>query len=603
QNTATTIIEGPIIDVGDVPPKDEIWVDKDSVVNSRTGPKDPGYDAPPKDEIKVDKDLVVSSKTGPATSSYDAPPKDEIIVDKDSVVNTRTGPKSPGNEASPKEETRINPSTATTIIEGPIIDVGDVPPKDEIWVDKDSVVSSRTGPIDPIYTLPPMEVVKIDKDSVVNSRTGPKIPSYDAPPKEVIKVDKDSVVNSTTGPKSSSYDAPPKDEIKVDKDSVVNSRTGPKRPEYDAPPKDETIVNRDSVINLRWGPKIPGYLEAPVISSAVSSAFSSLKVTGPQTAKSGPYMSQMTGEDGITAASKGQYAGNFTSDYLSGTTKVVSAEYTGTGNYMSAAIYGKCHPGTNHGYGGVFDGGYVGVRAQAFGSGNPIQYGVYATVHGWSTVGDKIAVFGDAAAANNNYGAVGEAHGGGINFGVYGRAYNGTVNWAGYFLGNVRVTGTFTNPKSSYIIDHPTAPESKYLTHTSVSSPDMMNVYNGNVVTDYNGYATVQLPEYFSSLNRDFRYQLTVIGQFAQAIVSDKIAGNRFSIRTDEPNVEVSWQVTGIRNDAFARANSSEAVQNKPADDQGTYLHPEVFGLSPDRAPAHHRPATDNKAGLAGRDE
>ena len=27
------------------------------------------------------------------------------------------------------------------------------------------------------------------------------------------------------------------------------------------------------------------------------------------------------------------------------------------------------------------------------------------------------------------------------------------------------------------------------------------------------------LPEYFSALNRDFRYQLTVIGQFAQAIM------------------------------------------------------------------------------------
>jgi hypothetical protein len=33
-------------------------------------------------------------------------------------------------------------------------------------------------------------------------------------------------------------------------------------------------------------------------------------------------------------------------------------------------------------------------------------------------------------------------------------------------------------------------------------------------------HATVQLPEWFSVLNKDFRYQLTVIGQFAQAIVA-----------------------------------------------------------------------------------
>jgi len=32
---------------------------------------------------------------------------------------------------------------------------------------------------------------------------------------------------------------------------------------------------------------------------------------------------------------------------------------------------------------------------------------------------------------------------------------------------------------------------------------------------------------WFEALNRDFRYQLTVIGQFAQAIVADKIANHR----------------------------------------------------------------------------
>jgi hypothetical protein len=75
----------------------------------------------------------------------------------------------------------------------------------------------------------------------------------------------------------------------------------------------------------------------------------------------------------------------------------------------------------------------------------------------------------------------------------------------------------------------------------------MMNVYNGNIRTDRHGLATVTLPDYFEALNGDFRYQLTVIGQFAQAIVARKIASNHFVIRTSKPNVEVSWQVTGIR--------------------------------------------------------
>jgi hypothetical protein len=46
-----------------------------------------------------------------------------------------------------------------------------------------------------------------------------------------------------------------------------------------------------------------------------------------------------------------------------------------------------------------------------------------------------------------------------------------------------------------------------------------------------------------------FRYQLTVIGQFAQAIVAAEIANRSFIIKTSKPGVKVSWQVTGIRQD------------------------------------------------------
>jgi hypothetical protein len=63
----------------------------------------------------------------------------------------------------------------------------------------------------------------------------------------------------------------------------------------------------------------------------------------------------------------------------------------------------------------------------------------------------------------------------------------------------------------------------------------MMNVYNGNVSTDADGNATVELPSYFEAINGDFRYQLTVIGQFAQAIVTEEVKDNHFSLRTDRP--------------------------------------------------------------------
>jgi len=127
-------------------------------------------------------------------------------------------------------------------------------------------------------------------------------------------------------------------------------------------------------------------------------------------------------------------------------------------------------------------------------------------------------------------------------------------------------------------MDHPLDPANKYLFHASVESSEMMNIYTGNITTDSQGEATVQLPEWFEVLNTDFRYQLTVIGQFAQAIVARKIENNQFGIRTSAPNVEVSWQVTGVRQDAYAKAHPLVVEQEKEERLRGFYIHPELYG-------------------------
>jgi hypothetical protein len=148
---------------------------------------------------------------------------------------------------------------------------------------------------------------------------------------------------------------------------------------------------------------------------------------------------------------------------------------------------------------------------------------------------------------------------------------------AGLFSGDVYVDGNLSKNGGSFKIDHPLDPANKYLYHSFVESPDMMNIYNGDVTTDGGGHATVTLPDWFEALNSDFRYQLTVIGQFSQAIVASKINHNTFAIRTDKPNVEVSWQVTGIRQDAWANAHRIPVEAEKTKADQGHYLHPELF--------------------------
>ncbi len=155
----------------------------------------------------------------------------------------------------------------------------------------------------------------------------------------------------------------------------------------------------------------------------------------------------------------------------------------------------------------------------------------------------------------------------------------------------MRVNGALSKASGTFEIDHPLDPANKYLYHSFVESPDMMNIYNGNITTDATGTATVTMPDYFDALNKDFRYQLTVIGTFAQAIVSKEMSGNTFEIKTSIPNVKVSWMVTGVRQDAWANAHRVVTEVEKAPADKGKYLHPELLGLSNDSkigTPEHH---------------
>jgi hypothetical protein len=105
----------------------------------------------------------------------------------------------------------------------------------------------------------------------------------------------------------------------------------------------------------------------------------------------------------------------------------------------------------------------------------------------------------------------------------------------------------------------------------------MMNVYNGNITTNSKGEAIVTLPDYFEALNRDFRYQLTAIGTFAQLIIKEELVDNTFVIASSEPNVKVSWQITGIRQDAYANKHRIPNEVDKQGSEIGQYLHPDAF--------------------------
>jgi hypothetical protein len=82
--------------------------------------------------------------------------------------------------------------------------------------------------------------------------------------------------------------------------------------------------------------------------------------------------------------------------------------------------------------------------------------------------------------------------------GVFGD--NTAGGWAGFFNGGVRLTGTLFNGGGGFSIDRPGDEQNRVLNHSFVETPDMMNVYNGNVVTDGDVNATIQLSGYLRGL-------------------------------------------------------------------------------------------------------
>ncbi len=298
-------------------------------------------------------------------------------------------------------------------------------------------------------------------------------------------------------------------------------------------------------------------------------------------------------------------------DAATGTAPGIWAETDSTAT-GAAGVYGFADAGTGTTYGvfGQSDSsagrGVYGFVPSATGSGDGVM-GETA-----SSTGASAGVRGLATATSGAaHGVVGETSGpsgAGVfganaaatdrSFGVYGYSnstagrsgyFNGSrAQYAGYFFGDATVTGTLSKGGGAFKIDHPLDPENRYLYHSFVESPDMMNVYNGLAVTDSEGYASVELPAWFEALNRDFRYQLTVVDEadsegFVLVKVVQGVGDSRFRLRTSAGGVTVSWQVTGIRKDAWAEKHRIPVEEDKPAAERGRYLHPVEHGQAEEK--------------------
>lgn len=160
------------------------------------------------------------------------------------------------------------------------------------------------------------------------------------------------------------------------------------------------------------------------------------------------------------------------------------------------------------------------------------------------------------------------------------------TNYAMLSIGRVMTIGTLSVAGSkNFKLDHPLEPEKKYLNHSTVESSEMKNVYDGVVKLNRSGSAVVKLPKWFEALNKDFRYQLTAVGGAAPNLhISKTVKDNSFEISGGSAGLEVCWQITGVRNDAYAKQNPLKVEETKPKNEQGKYLHPECFGKKPSQS-------------------
>lgn len=206
------------------------------------------------------------------------------------------------------------------------------------------------------------------------------------------------------------------------------------------------------------------------------------------------------------------------------------------------------------------------------------------------TAGNGIGIWGShtgsgwgvyGTASDGGRGVYGLANGSG-GAGVYGRGATGAR--AGFFEGNVNITGSLSKGSGTFKIDHPIDPANMYLSHSFVESPDMKNIYDGVATLDDTGTATVTMPSYFDALNTEFRYQLTCIGGYAPVYIASEISDRQFSIAGGSPGLKVSWQITGIRQDPFALANPVRVEEEKSSDEKGLYLHPGLYGQPQEKA-------------------
>jgi len=269
----------------------------------------------------------------------------------------------------------------------------------------------------------------------------------------------------------------------------------------------------------------------------------------------GGTFTMLNGGAGVTGSAANSGVGVFA--YNTGTTNLSHGVYSSITSTTAAAVLGI--------------GGNSAVQGQT-----TVAGGIGAAGFG-GTDGDGI--YGTAS-GNLGYGVTGFVTSGVNAIGVYGYADGGGANrYGGFFDNDLGSSGVKT-----FLIDHPLDPSNKLLKHFSMESPEVLNMYRGNVVLGPNGEGIVALPSYFESINnQNYSYHLTPVGAPAQLYVKQEIVNKEFVIAGGTPGMKVSWTVYAERNDPYLQQNPDErAVEiQKTGAIAGKYVSPGLYGMPP----------------------
>jgi len=166
------------------------------------------------------------------------------------------------------------------------------------------------------------------------------------------------------------------------------------------------------------------------------------------------------------------------------------------------------------------------------------------------------------------------------SYGIFGQSQSG---YAGYFSGNVHISGSLSKGSGSFVIDHPLDPENKLLRHNFVESPENLLIYRGKVELNSEGEAVVEMPDYFKALTKEDEasIHLTPVGR---PFLTGADWNNDYSaiIVYGEPNRNVFWEVLADRDDPVIHELGRPVEEEKGGEnklcEKGKLLYPEAFG-------------------------